>query len=199
MKPYLEQLRRYVDLRTLWVIPIGSIFLVAGAFSPLAPLFDKPVLEAIAIPLAGAAWLASLYRLYRVRSPFFVILCYLTFALFMREIHFSGAKAFCYASLVIVFLWAWVWREKIQCEIHDRKLMSWLFTTFAAYAWSQFVARKGLEFIPNELSFHEALEEGSENLGHLLMLITCCVGDWTPFAKRSKQEEINAPSSSQAD
>ena len=194
MKEILNKIRFYLDLRYLWIIPGVSLVLIGGSVSPIAYLLEKEKLEAIAIPLAGLTWFVCLYRLNIVRTPFFVILSYLTFAFFMREIHFAGTKAFCYASLVIGFVWAWMWRGKIQDELHDRKLLSWLFTAFVGYGWSQFVARKGLQFIPGELIFHEALEEGSENLGHLLMLVACLAGDWRPTKKRSETKGVNTPS-----
>lgn len=173
--------RSHVDFRYLWIIPIASLSFILLSFAPIDPLVQKEYLEMIAIPLAGLTWVACMIHLSYVKTPFFIILSYLTFAFFMREIHFPGAKAFCYVSLVAVFVWAWIWREKIQPELNDRKLMTWLFTAFVTYGWSQFVARKGLAFIPNELFFHEALEEGSENLGHILMLITSLSGTWTPM------------------
>jgi len=113
-----------------------------------------------------------------VCNPFFFIMSYLTFALFMREIHFEGAKMFCYFSLAGVAYWFWLWRERIQDQTNDRQLMSWFALTLAAYCWAQMASRRWLQFIPGEETFQTALEEGFEDVAHILMMITGLAGKW---------------------
>lgn len=137
---------------------------------PLPPLL--PLLAGI-VALAGAVWR---------RSPLLWLLGALGLLFFLREVsvpgtddHLPGIKKGVYLGLVLLGVWAYVWRERLRPWVFSAGVLPMLATMCVMYGLSQAIARGGLKFV-SELSdaagqtLRTPMEESCETAGHLMLL-----------------------------
>jgi branched-subunit amino acid ABC-type transport system permease component len=128
--------------------------------------------------LIGFVALIYVIRSIVTRNPLYVLLAVLCFSLTMREIHFTGTGNGIYVALVVVGIWAFVWRNRLAGPLSDWRHTSWLIATAVMYILSQVIARRAFRPIPGEHEIHRSLEECIETAGHLLFIVTALVGNW---------------------
>jgi len=172
-------LRRTVDWRFLFVIPIMTLLLMGSHWVPgLDFLGNKKLQEKGAILIAGTMFAVYATRAATQRTKFATMLLVVAAALFARELHFVGTDYMIKGMPFVMLVWAWCWRHDIRDALTDRRQMTWLALAVVMYVFSQFCARRGFKFLPFEREVHEVLEEGSENCAHIVMLVAAFKGRW---------------------
>jgi hypothetical protein len=166
-----------VDWRVFWILPAVALFLMASPWIPgMAFLGDKKLQEGAALMLAGGMFTAFLAAAVHLRTEFSRVLVLVGGAFLVREIHFDGADIVMLAMLLAAAVWTWTGRARMRPSLRDGRQVTWLVLAVATYVFSQFCARRGFQFLPNQRVFHEAMEEGSENLAHLTMVVAALRG-----------------------
>jgi len=116
------------------------------------------------------------------RNHLYMLLTALAVAFTLREMrdneYLKWTKQGIYVMLVCIGVWAGLWRNRLRVPLRDWRHTSWLIATFAAYFFSQVIARRAFKFIPGEQAIHIPLEEWAETTAHHLFLITALVGSW---------------------
>jgi len=147
----------------------------------------KATLEAPAPYLVGLVALVYAVRSLVTRNHLYMLLTALAVAFTLREMrdyeYLKWTKQGIYVMLVCIGVWAGFWRERLRGPLRDWRHTSWLIATFAAYFFSQVIARRAFRFIPGEQAIHVPLEEWAETTAHHLFLITALVGSWRRMSK----------------
>lgn len=183
---------RLIEYLKWWPLLIGpaSMILVYIAFYfDQLKFVDKAANENIALILLGiAAVNFSLQAVIYKRSFLLFMLC-LTIAFFCREWHFPGTGKGIYIALAGLAFWAFKQKNEFEKYIGNGRFRIWLITTFAAYLFSQLIARRVFRYLylPYEDPLHIHLEETAETAAHLMM-IAASLAAWAIAAKNSKAD-----------
>jgi len=138
--------------------------LIAKAPHEVAALIILPV----ALAVCAARWAIRRDRLH-------LMLTALTAALLCREIHFAGTHRGIYVAGGLIALWAFLWRDTLKKTLHGTAKGRWLAVAIWSYVVAFLIQRRALKFLPDEDLLHVRLEEVSENVAHLLLLVASLI------------------------
>lgn len=134
----------------------------------------------VAIPLAAGA--VGLVGWAVRRRPLLLLLGLLGVLFFLREAsvpgtddHLPGMKKGVYAGLLVLGVWAYVWRDRLGHWVARGRLLPGLVAMWGTYALSQTIARGGLKLVSDLTDasgqkLRTPMEESCETVGHLLLL-----------------------------
>ncbi len=165
-------------------------------------VLDKPNLEWLALFLMTFACGAFLNHAVTHRDPLHTILAGLSAVFLCREIHFAGTSVGIYVALVILAVWAALWRERLVAPLERGQTKSWLAITFTMYLLSQIIARRAfserhLGILPQEDLLHVPMEEMCETVAHICLIVTSFAGSFRPIRRGeprpSRGEDVRVP------
>ena len=126
------------------------------------------ILLPIALAICAARWLIRRDRLH-------LMLTVLAAVLLCREIHFAGTHRGIYVAAGLIAAWAVLWRDALKKALWRTPKGRWLAVAMWAYVVAFLIQRRALKFLPDEDVLHVRLEEVSENVAHLLLLVASLV------------------------
>ena len=180
-----------LDWRLFLIAPLAAS-IIAVVFAPERDIMViKGIPEFIALVLTGAAVAVSGFRLKIENSPLMPLLFAFCVAFFSREIHFAGTSTGVYIAVVLIALWAWLWRERLVNLVNTGRFKSWLFATGWAYLLALLVQRRFFKHVfPDFLlawegHIHVPMEEWMEVVAHALLLVTVFSGFSGSLRKRA--------------
>ena len=173
---YMQHANRVIPaLALVPVVAVIAAYHLAG-LEVIADAQGKAFFEDMAVPLTVVAALLWLIRAAKDRSIFCLLVGLQAAVFCCREIHFYGThKGVYYATGVIVIMMAaaaWRYRDRLRRpETVNWRQVSWLAASVATYALAILIQRRVFQHIPGEQTLHVPLEEATETMAHLLLLI----------------------------
>lgn len=155
-----------------WVWPL-PILLCAGIIlitqTPIGWVTEKGVQE-IAAPVAiGLTAGLVLFVHYWTRAFFTLLLACFVWALFLRELHFTGTSNGLYISLIVL---AWLASSR-RDEISDFLKWPSIRALLGCALWTYFITklfdRHYVSFLPGYADWHNNVEESLETLAHAMV------------------------------
>lgn len=156
------------------VAGIVFVYLASGAGwrGPIA----KPLHEALAVALLGAAAVIFVVRSWRYRLKLDYLLLLTAINFLCREIHFKGTDNGVVIVAAIVVMLCVIWRDQILATLEKAPLVQLTLTgAFLTYLLGQLIQRRvfaagRIPLLPDEALLHVALEEITENIAHLYLI-----------------------------
>lgn len=173
-KPWVRRINVWLMLAPL----VSVVAVICAHWLEWRWFLSKPLHEGLAIVLVSVSFVTVLVRVRRGHGPFFVLLSFLVGSLLFREIHYPGTGKTIYVCLVVTLIWGIYWRDRIAPPLREGPSFPWLFATLFTYFFSQLIARRVFRGMPNEALLHVPLEEVTETMGHLMLIVTSLVGSW---------------------
>lgn len=173
-KPWIRRINVWLMLAPL----VSVVSVICAHWLDWQWFLSKPLHEGLAIVLVSAAFLILLLRVRRGHGPYFVWFSFLVGSLLFREIHLPWTGKTIYVCLVVALIWGVCWRERILPRLVERRSFPWLFATLFTYFFSQLIARRVFRGMPNESLLHVPLEEVTETMAHVMLIVTSFVGKW---------------------
>lgn len=140
----------------------------------------KATYELIAVPLTAAAAAAWLSRACALGSRLALIVAAQAAVFCCREIHFTGTHRGVYVATAVVVVWAltWAWRRRdlLKPENVDWRQVSFLVAAVGTYVLAIVIQKRVFKVIPGERDLHIALEEATETMAHILLVLAALVG-----------------------
>jgi hypothetical protein len=165
----------------LALLPV--LLVLAGAvwhWSTISAPGCKAFYEPMAVPLTAAAAAAWLTRAQSLGSRLALVVAVQAAAFCCREIHFVGSTKGVYVVTAVVVVWAlaWAWRRRdlLKPENVDWRQVSFLVAAVGTYVLAIVIQKRVFRPIPGEGAVHIALEEATENMAHLLLLLAALIG-----------------------
>lgn len=178
---YWERSKPWVRRIDVWLMlaPLVSVAMVICAhWLEWKWFLSKPLHEGLAIFLVSVSFVVVLVRARRGHGPFFVWLLFLVGSLLFREIHIPWTGKTIYVCLVVFVIWGVRWWERIVPQLEEGSTFPWLFATLFTYFFSQLIARRVFRGMPNEALLHVPLEEVTETMAHVMLIVTSFLGSW---------------------
>jgi len=179
--------------------PLGMAYACLAVALDAQLFFEKDWQEILALILTGAAAVVAVRRAVRSRHPYAIVLSAVAIVVVLREIHWDWMSPGVYIGLALICAWSLLWRKRlVPYSLANPQVRVWLVATAATYVLSQFLARRGLQHVVGEetalgLYFqttYGAMEEVVENVAHIMLLVTVCIG-WYPRGDACNQERVN--------
>ncbi len=162
--------------RVLWLAPGFALALAAAvSLGGLRP--GKPLLEALALLVTGAAAAVCALRFALSRDAFFLWGAAVMVVVLAREIRFEGASTGVYVALALLAGIALHRFPALRHRLADPGLLTALALGGVAYALSVAVDQRWLRALPGESQWHVPVEESLELLGHLVIGVALA---WAP-------------------
>ena len=143
---------------------------------------SKYTYEQPAVPLTALAALVFLVRAAVARSRLCLLAGVQAAVFCCREIHFTGTHRGVYVATAAVGVWAlaWAWRyrDRLRPEAVDWRQVSFLAAAVSAYALAIIIQKRVFKGIPGEQTLHVPLEEATEMMAHILLVLGAMVGRW---------------------
>jgi hypothetical protein len=131
-----------------------------------------PYLVATAGLLMALRWLVTRKRLY-------LVLAALGLAFTLREIHWDWTHKAIYVMLVMLGVWAGLWRRSLRENLKsDRRQAIWTLAAATTYVFSVIISRRVFRGLPTEAQMHRSWEELAETCAHLIFIFAALVGSW---------------------
>lgn len=175
-----EFFRPAFRLVNLWIyLPgIAGILLVYLADAKKwEQVLSKPNHETLAIILMSLTTVIMIIGIFRDKGILIKIFLALAVSFLCREIHFAGTGKGIYIALVIIIAWSCIRREEVLKDLKGRAFLhACLLGTAFSYFLSQTIARRvWRDIFPFEDKVHVPLEEMTENVAHIFLLITALI------------------------
>ncbi|MFA5553779.1 MAG: hypothetical protein WCZ89_10400 [Phycisphaerae bacterium] len=182
-----HRLNKYLKWWPLLIGPTSMILVYIAFYFDKLRFVDKAANENIALILLGIAAANFALQTAIYKKSFILFMLCLTAAFFCREWHFPGTGKGIYIALACLVFWAFKQKNEFEKYIGPSRFRIWLIATFAAYLFSQLIARRVFRYIylPYEDPLHIYLEETAETAAHLMML-AASFALWPIAAKNSK-------------
>lgn len=157
-------------------------------------IHKKNWFEIAALILLGFSTLVFLLRTWLTRQEFLALATGLNVAFFCREWHFPGTSKGVYVALVILGIWAFKRRQRLQPAWSLPVVRIWTIVTLFTYGFSQAIARRLFRElgVPCEAQLHVPWEETVEVLAHTLMVITSLIF-WRVFKPQAQTDPLSSP------
>jgi hypothetical protein len=143
---------------------------------------SKYTYEVVAVPLTALAAALFAVRAVVTRHRLFVLLAVQAAVFCCREIHFTGTHKGVYVATAVVAAWALIWamkyREGLRPENVDWRQASFLVAAVVTYALAIVIQKRVFKFVPGEPGVHVPLEEATESMAHLLLVLSAVIGRW---------------------
>ena len=147
----------------------------------------KEYQEDVALVLMPLAVLLSAVRLLKAwlerhrpgadagRVRLFLIWTVFTAVLLCREIHFAGTSTGVYVAAALIAAWCYVWRDSLKRHVWRTAKGRWVIIAGWSYCVALIIQRRALRFLPDEKLWHGWMEEMSENVAHLMLIIATLI------------------------
>lgn len=175
-----------------WVWPLPALLWIAVLLimqTPFRWITEKDVLELISPMVLALAAGTALFVHRWARESFTLMLACFCWALFFRELHFTGTSRGIYAALIVLAWWASSRRDEILPFLARRPVAALL----SGAAWTYFITkqldRHNFGFLPNYRDWNNNVEESLETLAHLMvfaLVVATLRAAWLLEAKRGK-------------
>lgn len=155
----------------VWFLPFlfgGVIILLLQ--SPLSWITEKPLQEVVAAVVIGNAALLVLLVCYWVRELFALLLAVLVWALFFRELHFTGTSKGLYLTIIVLAWLASSKRDALKCFMSELPVIVLLSGAMWTYLITKLLDRNFFTFLPNYYQWSHNVEETLETFGHLMIM-----------------------------
>jgi hypothetical protein len=172
IRHHLESVKATLLGIPFWVWPFPFLLCVVILLirqSPIGRMTEKPVQEIIAPTVIALAAILVLFVHRWTRELFTLMLVFLVWALFMRELHFIGTSRLLYATITILAWLASSKRYEISEFLGQRSIRTYLSLSIWTYAVSKMFDRHFFRFLPNYEQWDNNVEETLETSGHVLM------------------------------
>ena len=151
-----------------------------------------PTLEDLAVVFLSCSTAGCFVRFLIQRRPFFLWSTLVSSVLLSREIHFAGTSMWVYIGLILLCAAALHFYDRLRDYLCRRFVVNLLAMGFFAYLISVTLdarwwkPRPFSPGIPGEATFHAAVEESMEIVGHLL------IGAALVFSRRRRPSALGA-------
>ncbi len=157
-------------------VPLSIIFVVMADQLGWKIFLSKGVNETTALFLIGSTFVFCCVKLAKYKSSLLVILTFLSFGLFCREIHFFGTNTYMYFTLFATLIWSWFWWGRLAFVLKDNRFVILFIATLFTYLASQLIARRVFRGCwSGEQQYHVPVEELMENVAHIMLFISCTI------------------------
>lgn len=154
-----------------WVWPapfLMSVVILLIRETPIGWITEKPVMEIIAPTIIGLTAILTLFVHYWTRELFTLMLAFLVWALFLRELHFYGTSKGLYITVTALAIIASLKRENLRAFLSRRAIGTLLPLAMWTYFISKMFDRHMFRFLPDYGLWHNNVEETLEVIGHAL-------------------------------
>ena len=109
------------------------------------------------------------------RVRLFLIWTVFTAVLLCREIHFAGTSTGVYVAAGLIAAWCYVWRDSLKRHVWRTAKGRWIAIAGWSYLVALIIQRRALRFLPDEQVWHAWMEEISENIAHLMLIVATLI------------------------
>jgi hypothetical protein len=178
----------------LWMLPIILVYGL-GALG-YQQLLNKRINDTIAqMPLLGIAVISFGWLAWKTRNEFVIVLTLLSLGFFAREWHFEGTTAGVFVVVAILGAWFVLRIDVMRSLIKNTPVEIWVWATALCYLISQLIAKRVfgpnyLNWLPMERQYEVFLEETTETMAHVMLIITSLVA-WRQFGNVNSKGNNN--------
>ena len=174
-------------LLCLLIVPLIATWIVTQFF-PLEQSQwcddTQDYLELVAPFLVAAALIVYAGRSAITKNPLAMLMTGLALAFLFREIHWDWTNKGVYIMVAMLGVIGGIFHKKMLAVLRDRRQLFWLVAVIAAYAIATILDRRALKNLSTD-SFHQwdkiyhsLMEELSETVAHIVLLISAIAGSW---------------------